>query len=327
MVRRKYRRNSDRLNKYVVKKDLVLLEEAYNEILLDEKINWKGGLMAAVMATSPIITSCNRVSDIVDRRNNAISRALDKVGACSLVLKDKDSIADTILNKDVIVKIKKSDYLRAIYGEEKSKTFIDALPEKLRDHYVYVFSLKATKKINVDTTRFKAAYFVSTNSIHFNSEEFNEDSLKDPELINALTHEIQHSTDKHRFGRKFFGQRLLDKNELKKAQKMSPYKLNYHLQLDEMRARIAGSREYLGVIKNEQEFMQKWDHALDLLSKQGTKDFFALNKEIPSQFKQLVAIYYRLTVKNKQDFLKKLIEYALDNSIAKSGKEDGKAYA
>ena len=188
----------------MVKKDLVLLEEAYNEILLDEKINWKGGLMAAVMATSPIITSCNRVSDI-DRSINATNQALDKVGACSLVLKDKNSIADTILNKDVIVKIKKSDYLRAIYGEEKSKTFIDALPEKLRDHYVYVFSLKATKKINVDTTWFKAAYFVPTNSIHFSSEEFNEDSLKDPELINALTHEIQHSTDKHRFGKSSSG--------------------------------------------------------------------------------------------------------------------------
>ena len=327
MVRRKYRRNSDRLNKYVVKKDLVLLEEAYNEILLDEKINWKGGLMAAVMATSPIITSCNRVSDNMDRIIHTTSQALDKVGSCSLVLKDKDSIADTILNKDVIIKIKKSDYLKAVYGEEKSKTFIDALPEELRNHYVYVFSLKATKKLNVDTSSFKAAYFPSTNSIHFDSGTFNKDSLKDPEVINTLTHEIQHATDNHRFGKKFFKQRLLDKQELKKAQKTAPFKANYHLQLGEMRARIAGSREYLGVIKNEQEFMQKWDHALDLLSKQGTKDFFALNKEIPTQFKQLVQIYYLLTGKNKQDFLKKLIEYALDHSIAKSGKEDGKAYA
>jgi hypothetical protein len=56
-------------------KDQILLEEAYNEILIDEKINFKGALTAAALAASSLLGSNNAKAADVDKPVQGIEQS------------------------------------------------------------------------------------------------------------------------------------------------------------------------------------------------------------------------------------------------------------
>jgi len=311
--------------------DLVLINEAYDEVLANEKFNWKGALGAAVMATSPIVTSCSRTSDSqISQDYPQVTQTTNQLASpdqCSLLFKDKESIAYTILYKDVIVKVKKSDYLKAIYGEEGANKYLSAMPQNVRDGTVYVYSIEASKKAGVKVSAEAGAHYnIKTHSIHFNGDYFTKTSPKLKELIQSLTHEISHGSNKNRFGKKFLSAKAA------KESLWAPYgkSANYHLQLTEIRARIAATREYLGAVESKQEFMQKWNHVMRLLQQYSgdKKEFYSNNPEIPSQFKDLVYVYAKVLPKqhknSQQEFLNYIIKCALDHSVAMNDKSDSK---
>lgn len=76
-------------------KDQILLEQAYEDILLNEKINWKGALTAAAMAAANLLgTSSTAKADSLDKPATSIEQT-KKVTAEDLIpRKEFDQVLD-----------------------------------------------------------------------------------------------------------------------------------------------------------------------------------------------------------------------------------------
>lgn len=76
-------------------KDQILLEQAYQDILLDEKINWKGALTAAAMAAATLLgASSTAKADAFDRPSTPTEQTKKVTAEDLLPRKEFDQVLD-----------------------------------------------------------------------------------------------------------------------------------------------------------------------------------------------------------------------------------------
>jgi hypothetical protein len=228
---------------------------------------------------------------------------------------------------------------------EDAKTFLNSMTPEQSHSEVNVYGVEASKKYL--NKNLYSKIFGGGSTIAATLPDgifFGENVRKQPkeEVINTLRHELQHAID-----RKFYPYNKTDydnnppvipvanspraksvaktTNNSNYDPEHSSYKdyLSSFISPEEIRGRIAESRNFLGAITTPEQFKQKWDIAEQEFSNAVIKEWLSENVtkfKTPIGFRQLIYVYdqYITDPIEKQKLYNYILRTALDNSVAKN---------
>ena len=240
------------------------------------------------------------------------------------------------INKDFLIK--------TLSSPEDAKQFLSAMTPEQSQTEINVYGVAAAKKFlppdfyntlfgNGDTSA------VTHEGIIYFGERANKESKN--EVLADLRHELQHAIDRVAYP---FNKTDYDNNAPTSSKKDSPRihsvakssdNNNYDsshtaysdymaafISPEEIRGRIAESRNFLGVISNPQQFKEKWDEAQKEFSSADKKQWLdpSTNFKTPSAFRQFVYAYnmYITDPAEKQKLYNYILRTAMDNTVAQN---------
>lgn len=345
-------------------KDQKLLQEAYNEVLLNE-INFRkaattAGLAAASLFPSTGKAQAQQVPQQAPITQQATTQQTD-INTIINHMKDFDTdpflkkLYDTIMNSTQGFSITKERLINAIYKPEDAAVFLKAMPEEVKKSKINVFGVNAGKG-NVEYVKYHLTG-LDKNSIAYttpNGNVYFMDSAKTstPEsTIATLAHECEHKTSQENIYSKEKHPFMTPPGQFpenKAGSMISPKSILYRTDNTfngrepgtsytsevEVRGYVAGSRAYWGAVNSEQDFENKWNY-LEQTYNKDPKNFWSYAKFpdgktlLPDQLRVQFTIYKtQMANKEQQEKFKNQIKNAvMDNSVAANANKNIKNVA
>ena len=320
-----------------------LLNNSYSQEQIDyllQREGWEGVKKAAkryLPAALGAAMTFNNAFAANTQREDPLSYAQDEPGMVE-VQKDiiritpqfsLDNVYNAIVNSDKILHITKEQIIRSKYEAKEAETYLKAMTPQQKNTVIPIYSVKATVEFYGEN------HPELKNSTCWHSEKWdsvffspNVLDYSKKEVIDLLTHELQHATDDVQTG--ITANDKVPVAAINQSSTEADYARDIVTPL-EIRAHVAESRMWLGPIRSQEQFKQKWDEAQKEFKQKSadysSKDFrnyylgAASNSifKVPEAFRRLVWFYNNVMASktDQQKLYNYILKTALDNSVAK----------